>query len=93
VYVSTAAPVAKARLSTRVNGSGCSVFIAAIVEGARGHPPQWSGQEAVPVTELPDFVTVYVSCVPLQKWNVSVTARPSVTSAKNSGFSVMVFAL
>jgi hypothetical protein len=42
----------------------------------------------VPVTELPDLARRYVVCVPLQKWNVRVTA-PSLTSAKNAGFRMI----
>jgi hypothetical protein len=49
-------------------------------------------RQVVPVTDVPDLVTRYVICVPLQKWKVSVTA-PSLTSAKNSGFRMMVLAL
>ena len=52
-----------------------------------------SGQAAAPVTVLPDLVIRYVSCVPLQKWKVRVTGAPSLTSAKNSGFSMMVLAV
>ena len=34
------------------------------------------------MTVVPDLVSVYVKIAPLQKWNVRVTAAPSVTSTK-----------
>ncbi len=42
----------------------------------------------MPVTELPDLVTWYVTVVPLQKWNVSVTGAPSLTAPKKAGARV-----
>jgi hypothetical protein len=47
----------------------------------------------VPLTRSPDFVTLYVTVVPLQKWKVSVTRAPSSTSAKKAAGSVITLPL
>ncbi len=44
----------------------------------------------MPVTEVPELVTWYVTVAPLQKWNVSVTRESSVSELKKSGVSLMV---
>ncbi|CAM5732400.1 hypothetical protein SALBM311S_12731 [Streptomyces alboniger] len=42
----------------------------------------------MPVTEVPDLVTWYVTVAPLQKWKVRVTREPSLSALKNSGVSL-----
>jgi hypothetical protein len=45
------------------------------------------------VTVVPVLVTVYVTMVPLQKWNFSVTGAPSLISAKNVEVNAIVLAV
>jgi hypothetical protein len=48
-----------------------------------------ASQAGAPTTAVPVRVTRYVTVAPLQKTNSSVTGAPSVTSAKNSGVSLI----
>lgn len=48
------------------------------------------GQDAVPVTELPYFVTWYVTMAPLQKWNFSVTGALSCSAFRKSDVRVIL---
>lgn len=63
--------------------------------GRKGSPfllplPMDRCQAEVPVTAVPDLVSLYVRTAPLQKWKVRVTAEPSVTSPKNAVGKVIV---
>jgi hypothetical protein len=61
--------------------------------GAAAGAREDCGQEAVPVTVVPDLVTWYVTVAPDQKWKVSVTGAPSLSDLRKSALTVVVLAL